>query len=55
MSKVWGTSLFVAGAVTVGVAAVLYLTAPDKERVDRTVFVPAIGPDQVGFAITRGF
>jgi hypothetical protein len=55
MAQIWGTSLFVAGAVTVGVAAFLYFTAPEKERVDRTVFVPAIGPDQVGFAISRGF
>lgn len=55
LAQVWGTSLFVAGAVTVGVASFLYFTAPEKERVDRTVFVPAVGPDQVGFAISGGF
>jgi hypothetical protein len=55
LAQVWGTSLFVAGAVAVGVASFLYFTAPEKERVDRTVFVPAVGPDQVGFAITGGF
>lgn len=55
MAQVWGTSLFVAGAVAVGVASVLYFTAPEKERLDRTVFVPAVGPDQVGFALTGGF
>jgi hypothetical protein len=55
MAQVWGTSLFVAGVVTVGVAAYLYFTAPEKERVDRTVFIPAIGPDEVGFALVRGF
>jgi hypothetical protein len=26
-----------------------------KERVDRTVFTPVIGPTERGFAITRGF
>jgi tetratricopeptide (TPR) repeat protein len=55
LAQVWGTSLFVAGSVTVAVAAYLYFTAPEKERVDRTVFMPSIGPDQVGFAISRGF
>jgi hypothetical protein len=55
MAQIWGTSLFVAGTVTVGVAAFLYFTAPDKERLDRTVFIPSIGPDQVGFALSRGF
>jgi tetratricopeptide (TPR) repeat protein len=55
LAQIWGTSLFVAGAVTVGVAAYLYFTAPEKERVDRTVFIPTMGPDQVGFAIARGF
>jgi hypothetical protein len=55
MAQVWGTSLFVGGAVFIGVASFLYFTAPEKERVDRTVFVPAVGPDQVGFAISGGF
>jgi tetratricopeptide (TPR) repeat protein len=55
LAQIWGTTLFVAGAVTVGVASYLYFTAPEKERVDRTVFVPAIGPDQVGFAVSGGF
>ncbi len=55
LAQIWGTSLFVAGAVTVGVASFLYFTAPERERVDRTVFVPAVGPDQVGFAISGGF
>ncbi len=55
MSQIWGTTLFTAGAVAVGVAAVLYLTAPDKERVDRTVFAPTVGPDQIGFAASGHF
>lgn len=55
MAQKWGTSLFVAGAVTVGVAGFLYFTAPAKERVDRTVFTPVVGPTDVGFAIGGRF
>jgi tetratricopeptide (TPR) repeat protein len=55
LAQVWGTSLFVAGIVTVGVASFLYFTAPEKERVDRTVFAPTIGPDQIGFAASGRF
>jgi hypothetical protein len=47
--------LFVAGAVTVGIASFLYFTAPEKERVDRTVFTPVVGPSEVGFSLSRGF
>lgn len=55
MAAYWGTGLFVAGVATVGVAAFLYFTAPDKERIDRTVFVPTLSPNEVGFALTRSF
>jgi len=55
MAQVWGTTLFVAGTVAVGVAAFLYFTAPDKERIDRTVFVPSVGPNDVGVALMRSF
>lgn len=55
IAKWWGTGFFVAGAVTVGIASALYFTAPAKERIDRTVFTPTVGPDQVGFAISGGF
>ncbi len=51
----WGTGLFIAGSVAVGVAAYLYFTAPEKERIDRTVFTPVVSPTEVGFALTRGF
>ena len=54
-AEVWGTTMFAVGAVTVGVAAFFYFTAPDKERVDQTVFSPVVGPSEVGFAISRGF
>lgn len=55
LSQIWGTTLFSVGAVAVGVAAVVYLTAPAKERVDRTVFAPTVGPDQIGFAASGHF
>ena len=55
LAKFWGTGLFIAGAATVGVAAVLYFTAPEKERIDRTVWVPTVGPDDVGFAAVGRF
>lgn len=54
-AEVWGTTMFAVGAVTVGVAAFFYFTAPAKERVDRTVFTPVVGPTEVGFALSRGF
>ena len=37
------------------VNGILYVTAPDKERIDQTVFRPVVTPDQVGFAISGGF
>jgi hypothetical protein len=55
LAEYWGTGLFIAGAATVGVAAVLYFTAPEKERIDRTVFVPTLGPSDVGFAVGGRF
>jgi hypothetical protein len=53
ISRTWGTGLFAAGAGAVAIAAVLYFTAPQRERITQTVFAPAIGPDQVGF-VARG-
>jgi hypothetical protein len=49
------TPIFVGGALAIGGAIVLYVTAPDKERVDQTVFTPIVAPDQLGVALTRGF
>jgi hypothetical protein len=34
---------------------VLYLTAPQKERIDRTVFVPTVTPDGMGVAASGRF
>ncbi len=55
LAKYWGTGLFIGGVAVVGVAAALYFTAPEKERIDRTVFRPVIGTEQVGFALSGGF
>jgi len=55
LAAYWGTGLFIAGAATVSVAAVLYFTAPEKERIDRTVFVPTLGTQDVGFAVSGRF
>lgn len=55
IARYYGTGLFVAGAVAIGVGAMLYFTAPQRERVDQTVFVPTIGPDQLGFAASGSF
>jgi hypothetical protein len=49
------TPLFAVGLIGVGVATALYVTAPTRERVDRTVFVPTVAADGVGFAAIGRF
>ncbi len=49
------TPIFAAGALAIAGGIALYVTAPDKERIDRTVFAPVVGPDQIGFAVSGGF
>ncbi len=49
------TPIFIVGAAAIGVATYMYLTAPQRERVDRTVFVPTISSSQIGFALSGGF
>ena len=49
------TPMFVVGAAAVGVGIALYFTAPAKERIDRTVMVPVVAPDQVGWAVSGSF
>ena len=51
----WGTPLFVGGALAISGSIVLYLTAPQKERIDRTVFVPTLTPSGVGVAASGRF
>lgn len=49
------TPMFIVGVAAVGVGIALYFTAPAKERIDRTVMVPVVSPDQVGWAVTGRF
>jgi len=49
------TPMFIVGASAVGVGILLYFTAPAKERIDRTVMVPVVSPDQVGWAVSGRF
>jgi hypothetical protein len=49
------TPMFAVGGAAVGVGIALYFTAPAKERIDRTVMVPVVAPDQVGWAISGRF
>ena len=55
LANTWGTVIFAGGVAIVGVAAYLYFTAPTKERVDRTVLVPSVGPSHVGFSLEHTF
>jgi hypothetical protein len=49
------TPIFAAGALAIGGAIFLYVTAPEKERIDRTVLAPVVTQDQLGFAVTGAF
>lgn len=51
----WGTPLFVGGAMAITGSVVMYVTAPQKERIDRTVFAPTLSPDGLGFAASGSF
>lgn len=55
LARYWGTSLFVGGALAVGVATYLYLTAPEKERLDQTAIVPTLSSDGAGLAAVGRF
>jgi hypothetical protein len=55
LARYVGTSLFAGGALAVSGAILLYVTAPKVERLDRTVFVPTVGPNDVGFAVSGRF
>jgi hypothetical protein len=54
-AKTWGTGLFIAGVAGIAAAGVLYFTAPAPERINQTVFVPTVSPEQVGFAFSGHF
>jgi hypothetical protein len=50
----YGTALFVGGVAALGVATVLYFTAP-RVRERNVIVAPAAGPDNLGLAISGGF
>jgi hypothetical protein len=50
----YGTALFVGGVAALGVATVLYFTAP-RMRERNVIVAPAAGPDNLGLAISGGF
>lgn len=50
-ARVYGTGLFVAGTIALGVAGYLYFTAPDKE----VIVAPAASSNQVGLAVAGRF
>lgn len=51
----YGTGLFVAGSLVIAGAAVIYLTAPSRQVIDRTVLVPVVDRDGVGVAASGRF
>lgn len=55
LARYWGTSCFAVGAVAVGVATFMYLTAPQRERINQIVWLPTLGPDSVGLAALGHF
>ncbi len=54
-ANTWGTGLFVASAVAVGVAAAIYFTAPQPEKLEQTVFTPTIDRSGFGVAVSGRF
>lgn len=55
IAHTWGTATFTIGALAAAAGIALYFTAPAKERVDRTVFVPTVSNEGVGFSWSGRF
>jgi hypothetical protein len=55
IAEVWGDTLFGVGAAAVAVGAIVYLTAPEKQRVSTTAIAPMVGADHVGVALSGRF
>jgi tetratricopeptide (TPR) repeat protein len=55
LARYGATPPFAIGVLAVAIGGYLYFTAPQRERIDRTVFVPAISPDQLGIAALGHF
>ncbi len=54
-ARIYGTTFFGVGAAAVAVATYIYLTAPQRERINQTVWVPTVAPDGVGLAAVGHF
>ena len=54
VARNYGTGLFIGGVAALGVATVIYFTAP-RMRERQVIVTPAAGPDNLGLAITGGF
>jgi hypothetical protein len=50
-----GTTMVIVGAGALATAVYLYVTAPGKRRVERTIIVPTVGANGVGVSIGGGF
>jgi hypothetical protein len=55
VARYGATPLFVAGAAGIGTAVYLYLTAPNREHVRKTVWMPVVDADHAGVAVTGRF
>jgi hypothetical protein len=51
----WGTGLFAAGAVAIGVGTYLYFSAPNKIRREHVTVAPTIEGDAAGFSFSGAF
>jgi hypothetical protein len=54
-AHVWGSGLFIAGAVAIAGASVLYFTAPQPEKIDQTVWTPTVDRHGIGVAVSGRF
>ncbi len=51
----WGNGVFVVGLAAVAAGAILYITAPDKQRVSSSAFAPIVTPTSFGVALSGSF
>jgi hypothetical protein len=54
-ARLYGTSLFVGGALAIAGAGVLYFTAPGVERVERTTVTPVVAREGLGLVVHGSF
>jgi hypothetical protein len=49
------TPIAIGGGIVTGIGVLLYFTAPKKERRERTVLLPVVGPEHAGFTLSGRF